>query len=159
MSFEIEYGHGETDLVSQAAMLDDAALTYTNAAGDSTDGIPNWWLQQYGLGLTNGVGAGDDDGDGVNNADEYAADTIPTDSNSWFRGLQFTGVLGQLGFMGSLTSTNSRYYFLEYKTNLLDTTPWLPYGVELQGSGSGTGVVFVTTNGAPQRFYRMGAKP
>lgn len=158
-SLEFAFGPGSTSLAFQAMMLDDAEFYATNVVVSETDGIPNWWLQQYGLGLTNGVGAGDDDGDGVNNWDEYAADTDPTDSNSWFRGVRGALPVGGLGLISTDSSSTGRYYFLEYKTNLLDAGPWLPYAGMVPGSPGGGPVVFTTTNDAPQRFYRIGVKP
>ena len=62
---------------------------YDVSETNSEVGLPEWWYRRYLAGATEGTDlakAGSDaDGDGVSNADEYAADTDPADPESVFR--------------------------------------------------------------------------
>jgi hypothetical protein len=65
----------------------DQSITFTlngkNAAteDEDTDGLPDVWERQYFNGLSQAA-TGDPDGDGVNNATEFADGTAPNDGNS-----------------------------------------------------------------------------
>ena len=51
-----------------------------------TDGLPDWWEDQFSLSKTNAADAALDlDGDGASNANEFLAGTIPTNAASVFR--------------------------------------------------------------------------
>ena len=118
--------------------------------GDSdSDGIPNWWEEQY---ATDVLASADQDGDGQSGIDEYIADTDPTDSNSF-------GTLD-----GSVTSSNQTFTFfgstarqvqLFYTTNGLTATNlvWTPHGSPIWGEGADTEIV--TTNIEDRVFYRV----
>ena len=51
-----------------------------------SDGLPDWWEDQFGLSKTNAADAAlDTDGDGASNANEFLAGTKPNDPASLFR--------------------------------------------------------------------------
>ncbi len=140
----------------RAFMMDDAMLVYTNLDSEYTDGLPNWWWELYFPGEPGEwVAADDPDDDEYTNEEEFAADTDPTSPASKFSGV---GSMTSAG-VGVDWSTNSRTYFIMFKTNLMDAGPWMPYGVERPGDAGGAGIVLSVTNDVPQRFYRVGAKP
>ena len=136
-------------------MMDDAELIYTNAASDYTDGIPNWWWDKYSIPQGERVAADDPDVDDFTNEEEYAADTNPT---VWNASLITVGSMSRTG-VGTAWSTNSRTYFILYKTNLVEAGAWLPYGVELSGNPDGSGLSLTVTNDGTMRFYRVGVRP
>jgi hypothetical protein len=61
-------------------------LTNLVIVDTDSDGMPNWWEDQYGLNKTNSLDATLDlDGDGASNVNEFHAGTNPDDSDSVFR--------------------------------------------------------------------------
>ena len=93
------------------------------------DGMPDWWeLQSFGT-LTN-TAAGDRDGDGAPNGDEYGAGTHPTNGLSRFRinSVLFGDQL-QVGFQGSAL----RSYEISAASNLL-SQDWRVLGTNFAGT-------------------------
>ena len=73
------------------------AVQLDDAGDHDDDGVANRWEDQYGLDpLTAADRAVDLDGDGRTTVEEFIAETIPTDSNSYFRveGVSLGGLLG-----------------------------------------------------------------
>ncbi|HPF99558.1 MAG TPA: hypothetical protein PLE77_05785 [Kiritimatiellia bacterium] len=141
--------------------IDDAVLLYTNLAGGETytDGIPDSWLILHGLGTTNGVGAGDDDSDGNPNVNEYVADTDPLSAlSSYSNAVEITSGRAVLIIMAGPPTTNSRRYEVYWKTNLLESGDWMPYGLNVPGNADGSAVSLTVTNELGKRFYRSGVK-
>jgi len=69
---------------------DDAVLVTNDLSGvditlidrdEDEDGLPDWWEVQY-FGTSTNTGAGDPDGDGLANSNEWACGSNPTDSDS-----------------------------------------------------------------------------
>ncbi len=59
---------------NRAFMMDDAMLVYTNLDSEYTDGLPNWWWEQYFPGEPGEwVAADDPDDDEYTNEEEFAA--------------------------------------------------------------------------------------
>jgi len=114
------------------------------------DTLPDGWeLWSFGT-TTQTVGSADSDLDGWINADEYIADTDPTNSTSFFPPLALAFSPSSLILSIDLTST-ARVYHIDYKTNLLDET-WMPWT-----NAIGTGAAW--TNPVPEsvdhaRFFR-----
>ena len=129
-------------------------LSINDSAG-FTDGLPNWWWDRYSIPVGERIAADNPDEDGFTNEEEFAADTDPTNPVSYFSGVRSMG----WSALGTDWSTNSRIYFVTYKTNLMDAVPWQPYGGEIPGNPDGSGVTIPVTNDAPMQFYRIGVKP
>jgi hypothetical protein len=133
-------------------MPDIGAHEFLLATADSNDdGIPDGWMDRYGLDpLDTGAGALDVDSDGHTTAQEWTADTNPTAATSVLRlwaseaGLEFQ------------TSSN-RFYTVEFSTNLLSQA-WnsLPEFSNRQGIGRPLFVPIARTNRAA--FYRVQAR-
>lgn len=129
-------------------------ITQTIAAedgDDDTDGIPNWWEDQYGT-TTGVVASVDQDGDDATGTDEYIADTDPTDSNAlWQAGGDFSLINQTFSFTGS----TARKYQLLYTTNDLADPglTWISNGVPIWGTGAGTEIT--VTNTEDSVFYRI----
>jgi hypothetical protein len=122
------------------------------------DGIADLWEIRYFDEITLCNAGDDDDGDGRSNADEYVADSIPTNDLHYFFGW-ITAASGRIAQVRvDAPTTNSRLYDVYWKTNLVDQQPWKPYGLDVAGMPNGTNVwLSVTNNGSPT-FYRTGVK-
>ena len=123
------------------------------------DGIPNGWKQQYGFNpFDPTVAAGDADGDGMSNLQEFLAGTDPTNPASVFR---------IAGAVRAGTDVNVIWTMGPGKTNALQVTAGAVNG-SYQTNGFNdlftvTNTVGVTTNyldtggvtNSPSRFYRV----
>lgn len=143
--------------------VDDASLTYTNIGSGYTDGIPDWWWDKYGVPAGQRQQTNFSDGDPVNNGDEYAADTDPTNASHFFDNIITNVVSNNLGrgvmrIVVGPPTTNSRLYEAWWKTNLMEVVPWAPYGLYVPGADLGGPVILVVTNDPGERFYRTGVK-
>ena len=124
------------------------------------DGIPDWWRRQYfgGSGMTTNASScatGDPDGDGFNNAQEYLADTNPTNALSRF---QIQSTTNAAGFKVFFQSSASRKYTLSYRTNLTSGL-WtnIPSQTDLPGTG-GVDALTDSSSTNTQRFYRISVR-
>jgi hypothetical protein len=110
------------------------------------------WLQQFGQ-ATDGTADGiDSDQDGLNNWQQWVANTNPTNALSSFRAETISfGPPVVVQFNSSL----DRLYTLKSCTNL--TAPvWLDVPGQTGVPGSGGILSLADTNGFPARFYRVG---
>jgi len=116
---------------------------------DDSDGIPNWWEEQYG---TNILEAVDQDGDGIVGGDEYIADTDPTDSNGV---LQVSGTFATTNSTFTFDGSTARKYQVWYTTNDLADSglTWISNSTLVWGMGAGSEIV--VTNLAGTVFYRL----
>ncbi|NCC52235.1 MAG: hypothetical protein EOM20_13600 [Spartobacteria bacterium] len=138
---------------------------YTNLYTINTnfhDGIPNaWWAQYWPVDpFTNRANA-DNDGDAVDNWQEYIADTVPTNAASVFVSEVTNGIPdGRTTILlaGPPTSP-SRLYDVWYKTNLMEESPWIRYGLDVVGIDEFTPVTLQVTNDAEQiNTFRTGVR-
>ncbi len=80
------------------------------------DGLPDAWENSYATTAT--LGAGDLDGDGASDADEYAAGTDPTESGSQLLITAFTPTTGTAASI-TWTSSPARNYRVQVSSDLL----------------------------------------
>jgi hypothetical protein len=128
----------------------------TPPAGTTAHGIPYSWLQSHGIANTNNsVETENPDGDTLNNLQEYIVGTDPTNRNSCFS-LGITNAAGQIiVHVPSVQATGgeTRYYDVEYRTNLL-TGSWQPAPNYTNIPGNGSVIVCTNTVQDQAKFYR-----
>jgi hypothetical protein len=114
-----------TSNVIQVAMTAPRNVTATFHANVVTNGVPEWWLAQYGLPLTDAGALVDTDGDSMLNWEEFRAGTNPLDVRSVLR----MAVIGPTAFSSQVRliwpSATGRRYRLWGTTNL-GTTAFAP---------------------------------
>ncbi len=118
----------------------------------NSNGLPDWWEQQYFGGPADPEA--DPDGDGLKNSDEYLAGTIPTDPSSRFA---ITRVVSGDGMTVEWTAVAGKTYQVLYR-DALDGT-WqqdLPNSQITAPSGQTALSYTDTTIGSgDKRFYRI----
>ncbi len=129
------------------------ALWCAIAADLNRDEIPDAWADRYGGADVVMGGTHDGDGDGVSDFQEYVADTIPTNSQSYF---QFLNTESEVPGAIRFACTNSRRYSLEYCD---DPCPGLwtghPGFTNQTGEASGH-MIWSPPLAEPSRLYRVG---
>jgi hypothetical protein len=137
------------------ALPDMGAYEYAHPFGDTDgDSMTDPWELQYGLCPTNPADAVlDSDADTIDNRNEWIADTIPTNPNSYF---VINAISNTPNCTVYFTSSTNRHYSLEYCTNLVDCA-WtnLPEATRIQGKGGNDSLT--DTNSAFLRTYRLRA--
>lgn len=114
------------------------------------DGLPDVWEQDHFGSLTEGV-AGDSDGDGLTNLDEYRAHTSPVDGLSRLEmaGGRRTANGVELDWYGHAGVT----YQLEQRESLAVGAAWVPVGEPVNGY---EGLVHQEVSGSsPGAFFRV----
>ena len=117
------------------------------------DGLPDWWELQYGPDETS-LEPDDDslDGDGFTNYEEWVADTVPDDGNSYLRVTALTSV-PEIVF----DSSTNRKYQIEYRVALADTNEaWQTEVAWFQPASTQTVQSVSSLTGT--RVYRVRAK-
>jgi hypothetical protein len=115
------------------------------------------WLQQYGLPINTSTDYADPDGDGMNNWQEWRADTIPTNALSALRMVTVTNRMP--GLQVTWLSVPTRSYWLERATNVALPPSFSSIASNLAGQlGTSTYADLAATNGGPF-FYRVGVLP
>ena len=136
-----------------------AAVTYDS----DSDGIPDWWTQQYFGHPTGQAGdlsrPGDDpDGDGRTNAQEYITGTNPKVADVTASQLNINRT-SPTTLTLTFQTIRDRLYQIFYSSSL--TGPWLPAGSASSGTGStGTYIDNGSDTGSPpttgqKRFYKL----
>jgi len=120
--------------------------------------IPQEWRDRYDLAGPNSGDHDDKDNDGLSNLEEFWADTIPTNSASYFGrvSVQPTGMVAAGVFRIEIMppTTNSRLYDVSFGSNVVEGA-WWPYGFNLPGNTNGDGLTFTITNHLDDiLFYR-----
>ena len=121
------------------------------------DGLPDLWeVTHFGtLGATSGLATEDWDGDGSQDADEYAAGTDPVDPASH---LAIVGLAAETSGETVIRwqSVSSRTYALQFRADLI-TGQWQ----HAAGPVTAEAPFAAVTNapGAPSRFYRVSVVP
>ncbi len=112
------------------------------------DQIDDHWEIRYGGDLNAGA---DTDLDGLNDLQEYYADTNPTNASSTLVAQLVSNVSDRVV---GISSSTGRVYFLQYRTNLM-TGAWSELRTNVPGVG---GVLYLLdTNSAAGGFYRISA--
>jgi hypothetical protein len=152
--------------VATSAIADPSRFNNTNSVAFSAtasldadaDGIPNWWEQLYGLAFSGAAGANapngalhDLDGDGVNNFDEWRADTRPNDAASFFEVSDVAYNAGVGTFTVRFPSSAIRRYRAQFTPELGAT--FTDFAIF---NGTGEVMSLTHTNGAGG-FYRLQA--
>lgn len=117
------------------------------------DGIPDQWERQFGnLGLLDG--AGDNDGDGVSNAEEFAADTNPIDPDSILRITRILKPAAASPVTLTWTSSPTRQYRILSTSEVTDPLPWPEVGLGLiPGTSSQTTTRILAPTPDRYRFF------
>ncbi|MCK5528702.1 MAG: hypothetical protein KAI74_03380, partial [Kiritimatiellae bacterium] len=120
----------------------------------ASDGIPDdWQVGYFGVGNSEAGATNNIDLDSADNTAEWIADTIPTDSNSYFRLTQVTTTSNNASVY--FESSASRIYNLEFTTNLT-LASWSSVSNQTNQPGV-DGELYLTQTNSPsgQRFYRV----
>jgi hypothetical protein len=115
------------------------------------------WLQQYGLAIYSAVDYQDPDGDGMNNWQEWRADTVPINASSALRVLSSTGNVS--GVSVSWQSVSTRSYWVERATNLAVQPAFSTIATNLPGQAGTKTYTDSTAVGPGPFFYRVGVQP
>ncbi|HMP90402.1 MAG TPA: carbohydrate-binding protein [Kiritimatiellia bacterium] len=130
------------------------------ADGDSnSDGIPDWWYEQYSLDPnTPNLASIDSDDDGFTNWEEYIYDTDPTDDQS-FNTTRIEHIADSSVMQIRIESPTStgRWYDVFWATGLINST-WYPMDLNVPGNADNSPVMLQITNESAMRYYRSGAK-
>jgi len=143
---------GAVSAFTWSNVVADGAIHAEFAADLAAGGTPHWWLAQYGwtsefdFWETN-----DTDGDTFFAWEEQIADTIPTDSNSFFR---LISVRRTNPCAVAFGCTNSRIYTLEANGSLA-TNHWSWVAGPVTGAADGT-LTLTDSVDAVHRLYRVG---
>jgi hypothetical protein len=109
------------------------------------------WLQNYGLPTDASAAYADSDGDGMNNWQEYLADTSPLDANDFLRITTFTrsGTYNTLWW----TSKSTRLYQVQRRESFDAASSWETIITNAMPGWNNVGF----DNTGPQYFYRIQA--
>jgi YD repeat-containing protein len=135
----IDYGSGKSITYTYDKVGNRVTMVSTGLPTPSpyaANNVPVWWLNKFGF-TTNldAITALDTDGDGQITADEWAANTDPTDRNSVLKFDEFlVATAAQTVDLRWKTETGRRYR-LEQSTDLEDWDP-VPGCENIQGDGN-----------------------
>lgn len=128
------------------------ALWCALGADFNRDGVPDEWADRYGGPQVVRGGTNDADRDGFTDAQEYIADTNPTNDQSRLR---ITGTAWTGRPEVTFTCTNSRRYRLEGRPGL-GAGSWLPLGATNLAGPAGGSMTLADTNALERGLYRVG---
>lgn len=130
-------------------------IVYSDLDGDK---IPDYWEEAHGLSPTNAADALiDSDGDGLSNAEEYGANTIPTNGQSYFAVDEFSIgspiVVTFFGFSNRLYTLESCLADFEAGGGLAG--PWQPYPTYIRVPGSNALQTAIGMPSGTNEFFRI----
>lgn len=148
------YAHAATDLDGRPRIVN--AITDIGAYEfqPEVSGLFIGWLQQYGLPTDGSVDYTDDDGDGMNNWQEWIAGTDPMNAMSTLRLLVPISELS--GISVRWASISGVTYYLQRTTNLLSA--FAPVATDLPGQAGMTRYHDLSATGSGPFFYRVGVQ-
>ena len=122
------------------------------------DGLPDAWEQDRTGDLTTLNAAGDNDSDGFSNAQEYLADSDPTDPASGLRITFFNAVAEGTANTITWTSRPTRQYLVQERDDLTIGFTWTDAGLGLISPDAGLSTTRAFGDApAPYRFFRVEA--
>lgn len=118
----------------------------------------SWAAAIFGsAGLPEASRTADPDGDGLNNAGEFAAGTDPKNPNSALKILTLTVQSQPPQATLAWQSATNRSYIIEYASS--PEGPWTPLGSAMPSAGNTTQTGISLVPGDPQRFFRVRLGP
>lgn len=130
-------------------------LNLARMVDTESDGLPDWWEQQYFGGLSKTPDA-DSDRDDMTNLEEFNAGTNPASAASVFRISSVIWSAADGGFLMTWPSVPGRTYQVQYSDS--PAGPWLenlPNSLLVGQDGQiSLTYIDVTAAGVPRRFYR-----
>jgi hypothetical protein len=114
------------------------------------------WLQGFGLPTTASEIYTDTDGDGMNNWQEWRADTVPTNALSIHRMVTVTN--GTPGLQVTWESVPTRTYWLDCATNLASLSLFSAVASNIVGQVVTTTYTDTTATNGSTFFYRVGVQ-
>ena len=116
------------------------------------------WLQQYGLPITTNTDTADQDGDSMNNYQEWIAGTDPTNPLSLLEMLNPVPTNEPAGWVLSWESVSNRTYFLQSSTNLGAQPAFSIIQSNIVGQPDMTSYMDTNAIGDGPFFYRVGVQ-
>ena len=113
------------------------------------------WLQQYGLPTDGSADYTDSDHDGLNNWQEWQADTDPTNAASC---LHLTLLSNTPPVAVVFSTSAARLYTLQRCTNMTATAVWTPVPGQTDIPGNGDVLTLTDTNPPAPAFYRVSVR-
>jgi hypothetical protein len=115
------------------------------------------WLQGFGLPTSAAAVYADSDSEGMNNWQEWQADTIPTNALSVLQMITVTNAAP--GLQVTWESVPTRTYWLERATNLASPPSFSSVASNLTGQVGMTTYTDTNATGPGPFFYRVGVQP
>jgi hypothetical protein len=134
--------------------------TDTMDCGPDTDGdgIPDAWELQFAANLGILSGAGDNDGDGFTNAEEFGADTHPLNAASFLRVTSITKPNVPAPVTLVWSSVPTRQYRIRTSPDVAAPSPWPDIGLGLIAPDAGASTTRILGPLAdPHRFFAIEA--
>lgn len=147
---------GETDLDGNRRIMGSAVDVGAYEFVPPDIAAFNQWLQSYGLPVDGSADYTDNDGDGMNNWQEYIAGTIPTDGSSVLRMLSPASDVS--GIVVSWQSVATRNYFLQRGTNLISQPVFSTIQSNITGQADVTTYTDTNATSGGPFYYRVGVQ-